>query len=451
MCLCGSPPLCALRQQSLPLRQNGAFTTGHRGRVRKYWSFYWPLALTGVAMVLAVQFQNGALARYPNAVQEIAVFALAASTFGFFNAGMNFTAQLSNVFARSPGGRRASQGFVAAWSLMLTVPLAAVALTPPGALLVSTIYGIDEGLTDRVLRYLALMLPLLFVTGQRMFLVGMLVQAHLTGWVTALNVVFLVATIATLVAGFSAGLDAVYTLVGAQTAAALLHWGLVHIAVAKRYRNPERPEHEEVTWLELARFFLPVTATGFMFAISRPVLYAFVSRAPEGLASIAAMRIAFDLSSIFQQAANQFRHFFVTFGLSDLPAKRRFMALVSVGITGVMLLIALTPVSGWLFGTALGIDGITLERALDVLLVLCLMPTVIIVRNYFHGVLMVRRRTGGMALGGVLRVGAIVAAAQALFLLDMLDHIAATYVLLLGFVAETAVVASRARRLNGAE
>ena len=156
--------------------------------------------------------------------------------------------------------------------------------------------------TDRVLHYLALMLPLLLVTGQRMFLVGMLVQAHLTGWVTSLNVVFLIATIVTLLAGFSAGLDAVYTLVGAQTAAALLHWGLVHIAVAKRYRNPERLEHEDVTWLELARFFLPVTATGFMFAISRPVLYAFVSRAPEGLASIAAMRIAFDLSSIFQQA-----------------------------------------------------------------------------------------------------------------------------------------------------
>ena len=27
----------------VPLRQNGAFTTGHRGRLRKYWSFYWPL------------------------------------------------------------------------------------------------------------------------------------------------------------------------------------------------------------------------------------------------------------------------------------------------------------------------------------------------------------------------------------------------------------------------
>lgn len=416
--------------------------------MRNYWSFYWPLALTGVAMVLAMQFQNGALARYPDAVQEIAVFALAAGTFGFFNAGMNFTAQLSNVYARSPGGRRTSHRFVSAWSLMVTVPLAAIALTPPGEFVIRTAYGLDAELTDRVVLYLALMLPLLFVTGQRMFLVGMLIQAQFTGWVTALNVVFLVTTVAVLVAGFTAGLDAVYTLVGAQTVAALLHWGLLHAAVARRYRGPEKVEHEELTFRELARFFLPVTATGVMFAISRPLLYAFVGRAPDGLVSVAALRVAFDLSSIFQQAANQFRHFFVTFGLDDLAAKRRFMLAITVALTVIMLLIALTPLSGWLFGEVLGIRGEALARAVDVMLVLCLIPTIIVTRNYFHGILMVRRRTGGMAIGGVLRVGAIYVACQIAFALGGLDHIVATCILLLGFAVETAVVANTVRRLG---
>ena len=85
-------------------------------RLRQYWRFYWPLALTGVAMVLAMQFQNGVLARYPDAVAELAVFALASSTFGFFNAGLNFTAQLANVYARSARGKRMSHGFVSVWS-----------------------------------------------------------------------------------------------------------------------------------------------------------------------------------------------------------------------------------------------------------------------------------------------------------------------------------------------
>jgi hypothetical protein len=45
-----------------------------------------------------------------------------------------------------------------------------------------------------------------------------------------------------------------------------------------------------------------------------------MSRAPGGLVAIAALRVAFDFAMLFQQAANQFRHFFVTFGLDDLPA-----------------------------------------------------------------------------------------------------------------------------------
>ena len=408
--------------------------------MRTYWRFYWPLALTGVVMVLAVQFQNGALARYPNAVTELAVFALASSTFGFLNAGLNFAPQLSNVFARSPHGKRLSHSFIAVWSLVLTIPLALIAGTSGGAAGVALAYGIDASLTERVIEYLLYMLPLLFITAQRMFYTGLLVQAQLTGWVTTLNAVFLAASVVALVTGFAIGLAPVLTIVGAQTIAGLLHWGLTALVYRFRYRWPVTLEHETLTVRELLRFFLPMTATGVMFAISRPVLYAFVSRMPEGLASIAALRVAFDFSTMFQQAANQFRHFFVTFGLDDIRTKRRFMALVGAGITAIMLAIALTPLSAWILGGLLGIQGRVLDHATQVLLVMCLMPVVIIARNYFHGTLMVKRRTGGMAIGGVIRVLAIAGLAQAAFAAGWLDHVVAGFILLLGFVAETAVV-----------
>ncbi len=416
--------------------------------MRQYWRFYWPLALTGVAMVLAMQFQNGVLARYPDAVAELAVFALASSTFGFFNAGLNFTAQLANVYARSARGKRMSHGFVSVWSLALTAPLALIATTEAGAAGVALVYGIGDVLARRVLEYLVWMLPLPFVTAQRMFYSGLLVQAQRTGWVTALNVVFLAATLAALVAGFSFGLEPVHTLVGAQLFAGALHWGLSAAVVRTRYCWPLTLEHENLDLRELVRFFLPMTATGVAFAVSRPVLYAFVGRMPDGLASIAALRVAFDFSTMFQQAANQFRHFFVTFGWNDLVAKRRFMALVCAGITAIMLAIALTPGADWLLGRALGIRGQVLAQAVDVILVMCLMPLVIVVRNYYHGALMVKRRTTGMAVGSVLRVLAMAALAQIAYLVGWLDHVVAAFILLLGFVAETVVVLASVRRIG---
>ena len=83
-------------------------------RMLTYWKFYWPLALTGLAMVLSTQFQNATLARYPDAVQELAIFALAQGTFQFFNAALGFTPQLANVYARSPHGFRTSFSFIMA-------------------------------------------------------------------------------------------------------------------------------------------------------------------------------------------------------------------------------------------------------------------------------------------------------------------------------------------------
>lgn len=418
------------------------------GLLSQYWRFYWPLALTGVAMVLAIQFQNAALARYPEAVTELAVFALASGTFSLFHAGLNFTSQLSNVYARSEVGTQRSRRFVAAASLGLMVPLLVVVHSEAGLALIGLAYGIDRPLVDRVAQYLTLMAPILFVTGQRTFYTGVLVQSHLTGWVTALNAGHLTVTVLALIAGFGLGWPAVYTLVGAQATAAVAHWAASVAVYRARYVPPEVPEYEHLRYRELARFFGPVTITGLMFATSRPVLFAFVSRTPGGLASIAALRVAFDFSMLFQQAANQFRHFFVTFGLDDLPAKRLFMAIVGVGITAIMASVALTPLSRWVLEGAMGIPRPVLDRSVEVILVMCLLPAVILVRNYYHGHLMVLRRTGGMALGGILRVVGIGLVAQALYAAGWLDHIAAACTLLLGFVLETGFVFFATRRLQ---
>ena len=50
------------------------------------------------------QFQNGVLARYPAAVTELAIFAIASSIFSLLPAGVNFLSQMSNVYARSRHG-----------------------------------------------------------------------------------------------------------------------------------------------------------------------------------------------------------------------------------------------------------------------------------------------------------------------------------------------------------
>jgi hypothetical protein len=173
-----------------------------------------------------------------------------------------------------------------------------------------------------------------------------------------------------------------------------------------------------------------------MFALSRPILFAFVARMPDGLLTIAALRVAFDFSMIFQQAANQFRHFFITFGFTDLRNKIRFMIVICGGLTGCMLLFTLTDLADLVWNKSMGLSTELTGLAIDVTLIMCLMPAIIIYRNYYHGRLMNERKTGGMAYASIIRVIGIYVAAQILFTLQWLSHTSAAFILILGFVIE---------------
>ncbi len=416
--------------------------------LRDYWRFYWPLALTVGIMVLGGQFQNGVLARYPEAVTELAVYAIASGTFGLFHATVNFVSQMSNVYARSPVALRKTLIFVVVVSALLASLLLILAHTDTGVFLIGTIYGVDQDIIRRILRYLELFTPLMLIDGLRQFQLGLLVQNRMTGRVTVLNLIQLSVMITGLMSGFSLGLPAPIVLVGSQLVSSVLHLALLIQIVRRDYRLPSVAEHENLKVGELISFFVPVATTGVMFAVSRPVLYAFIARTPDAIVSIAAMRVGFDVATLFQMTANQFRHFFVTFGDTNLREKRLFMFLVGSGITAVMLIIALTPLSTFLLSDLIGVKGKVLLQAREVLMMMCVLPALLLWRNYYHGLLMVARKTNGMAMGSMSRVGAIYLFAQFLYFLQILDYQTGTIILLLGFVLEATVVTIFYKRLK---
>ena len=389
-----------------------------------------------MGLVLSVQFQNATLARYPQAVTEIAVLALAHGIFGFFMAGLQFMSQLANVFARSQPALIRVQIFVIAVGLILSLPILGLALTSTGHQLIQTAYGVDASLAWRVADYLLLMTPLLLFTAERHFFMGLLVQARLTGTVTILNLIYLTLVLAALITGFYLGLQPMYVIVGAEVIGVSSLVLLLGAAIRIRYRLPSLEEHQGVTYHELLRFFLPVSTTGVMFALSRPIIFAFATRATDSLLIVAALRVAFDFTMLFQQAANQFRHFFITFGVDDLATKRQFMTIIAVALTLLAATFALSPLSTLVWGQLMGLSAQLQELANQCVLILSLTPLVLVFRNYYHSQLMLLRRTTGMAWGSFLRVIVIAATCAVLFTTGTLTHTSAAACLLLGFVIE---------------
>jgi hypothetical protein len=183
-----------------------------------------------------------------------------------------------------------------------------------------------------------------------------------------------------------------------------------------------------------------VALTSVMFSLSRPILYSFLGRLEDPQPTIAAMRVGFDFAMIFHNLLNQFRHLFVTFGGEDLAGVRRFMVRVTAAVVGGMVIVAASPVSTFVLREWIGVADAVLAMTRQALLVLCLLPAVVTFRNYFHGLAMVRRRTGPMGAGAIGRNVATYLLCLALFSVGWLNHVTAAATLVAGFVAETIVV-----------
>ncbi len=391
-------------------------------------------------MLLAQQFRNAILARYPEGTEELALFAMAASFFGFLHATLAFTPQLVNVYSQSRSTLRLCFRFVLRVGLVLTVPLVWLGWTAGGAAFVSAVFNIEGDALGTVTAYLRILLPLLVVDGMRHCLTGLLIQAERTGTVTLLNILYLAMVLLVLLTGFAMGAPAMVTVGLSQLLPALVSLVLLAWMFRRHYRLPIGGPSKPLTHAELFRFFWPVALTSVMFALSRPVIFFFASRTPDAVVLIAALRIAFDFSLIFCNPVNQFRHLFVTFGMADLKGLRRFLIRILSVIFALMLIVALTPLHRVIFSDLLGVEGEVLETAGQAFLVLCLVPLAMGLRNYFHGLSLVNRTTGRMGIGSLVRISSIVLACWLLQTLGWLDGRTGAFLLFLGFLAEAITV-----------
>ncbi|MBN1675557.1 MAG: hypothetical protein JXR37_31235 [Kiritimatiellae bacterium] len=455
----GSRDRCLNRGMATGDRAVAGGATGRAGGGHptqgEYLAFYWPLALMGMATLIGRQFQNGTLSRYPNASRELATFAYAASTFELFAAALGFLPQMINVLGRSRAARRVCLRFTLLVCVLLSLPVAFMAFTPGGGALVARVFSIGGARLAAVVLYLRWLCPLVLIGGLRHHYTGLLVQARRTGVVTVLNVTDLATTAAVLVAGFHAGWRPVRTLATARLTASVLVLALTYGAHKTRYDPALSASGERITYRQAWSFFWPVALTSIMFALSRPILYSFVSRAPGSEPHVAALRVAFDFALIFHMPVNSLRHLFATFGTEDLAGVRRFMVRLLLGVVGLMALVACTPLNTFVLRDLLGVEGEVLVMARDAVRILCLVPLVVAVRNYYHGLALVSRRTVSMGVGSLCRNGLIYLAAWAAYAQGALDHLWAAMILVFGFTAETAGVVlaryagARRRRSGG--
>ncbi len=412
-----------------------------------YLKFFWPLSLFGVLMQIGRLAQNRVLLDFQEGVRELAMFALALAILGPFRSVLAMVPQMVTVMGGSSKSRQLCFRFVTIIYLAISLPLLVLAWTPSGNWLAQWLYDVDDGGAQTIVAYLRFLSPILIINGWRQYCTGLLIRQKRTGWVTALQAIsqFLVVTF--LAVGMRAAWPA--TRIIGLSAVMPAFAGLVIATVLLR-RTPVVDDDKTAegkqpqTYGALVRYFWPLAMTTFMFTLSRPIIFALVTRlnptqSSDGVdttAMIAALSLAFSCGIMFQGTINQFRHFMVAFAGDDPRGIRRFMVAVTTVVTGLMVLALVTPAARWFLGSLQGATGHTLEMTLDALWVLMLVPIVIAWRNYHHGMAMVQKRTIALAAGSLARNGSILVVGITLLLTGHLNHWTSAGLLLTAFTCE---------------
>ena len=390
-------------------------------------------------MLLGMQVFNGILARYPNAEYELAVMAYALSTVLFLEIATVFMPQMVTLYARSVQARRRVLKFCVAVGLLFSLPVLLLTITSGGQQFLSTVFQIEGEMLTYVASYLLYLTPLIIIRSFYQFCVGLLTQINRTKWVSVSAFFGVVVGVSAALIGFNSGWTAQQSMVTAQLGATFCSMAFAAM-VCKRLYRPERvTDFDEPGYSTLLKFFWPVSLSGLSFGISRPLLYAYISRTPDAIVTIAALRVAFDFFMMVQLAVNQFRSLFPGLGLEDLDKKRRFIALVTASLMLIMGVCILTPLDRVIFHHMLGLDGRLFDIATQAAMVMLGTPIILAIRNYYHSLLLAYKRTNSMAVGSATRVGLIIACAWLFLELGWLNHWTAPLVMIISFSSELLV------------
>ena len=172
----------------------------------------------------------------------------------------------------------------------------------------------------------------------------------------------------------------------------------------------------------IALFWAPLAATWIMMATEGPFLAAIIARLPDPTFNLAAYGVAFALAILIEapvimlmSAATSLVRDRVTY-----LKLRNFARFLSLGTTGMLLVLLVPSVYSWLTGTVIGLPAEVADLTYGALWFFLLWPSAIGYRQFLQGVLIRAGKTRLVPWGTVMRlIGMVSAALVGYFVFDM--------------------------------
>jgi len=413
-------------------------TEVNQGRILRAWA---PLEAAWLLMAVEGPFIAAVIARLAEPTLNLAAFGVAFPLGMLFESPIILIMSASTALVRDRDSLAKLRRFTWGLNAIITAAMLLFVLPPIFTFVTRDLMGLPGHVARLAHGACALLLPWPAAIGYRRFFQGILIRHGLTRRVaygTTLRLASMGAT-ALLLALFAHW-------PGAWVGCAALSTGVVMEAAASRFWAREclrqlkakEPEGPRLSFHAIAHFYIPLAMTSILTLGVNPLVSFFLARSASPLESLAVMPVVNSFVFIFNTAGLTFQE--VAIPLMDLgprahAALRRFAAMMALVASGILVLLAFTPLSSLWFQGVAGLSPQLASFAVLPVAILFVQPALTVLLSYQRATLVVARTTRPITWATVLEVGGIV------FVLLTLTHFA-------GWVGATAaacaLVAGRA-------
>lgn len=416
--------------------------------MKKIFLLWVPLAAMWLMMGIEMPLINAMIARMPEAKANLAAFGVTLSLALIIESPIIQMLTAGTALADNMKNYKRLMLFMHILAIGLTILHIILALTPLYAMLLKFVIGVPDDIIPISRKAFIWMFPWTAAVGYRRLWQGVLIRYGKTSVIPMTMVVRLIATTGVLIAGF---FFPVFT--GGEIGGIALSFGVIAGALSSYYylkpmlgEIPDDEKDEAMPWGNLLTFYYPLALTNFVTFIVRPVLSFGIARAAFPLESLAIWPVVTSFMFLFRSMALAYQEVAVTMlkNDSDMKPLSRFASVLGIGLSSLLLIISLTPLSGLWYRYA---AGLTQE-----LIAFTVLPTIIVatvpyftgMTSWYRGVLIFRQRTADVARAVFVNSATLLAIILAgPFLLEIQGGIIAAIAFALSLVAETVFLKSR--------
>lgn len=371
--------------------------------LREIFQTWWPLAASWLLMALELPAISAVMARLANPKIHLAayggiVFPIAL----IIEAPIIMLLAASTALSKDWASYQKIRKFMLISGAALTALHILIAFTPLYYLITERIIGSPPEIIQPARTGLMVMLPWTWSIAYRRFNQGVLIRFDHTRTIGIGTLVRLTADGIVLAAGYALGnIPGIIVATGAVAAGVIseaVYVGFRVQPVLHQELKPAPPVSPALTRSSFFQYYTPLALTSLMTLLSQPIISAALSRMPRPLDSLAIWPILSGLLFILRSPGVAYNE--VVVALLDQPrsAKNlfRFTMLITGGITGVLLLIVITPLSELWFRHISALDPGLTQLAETALWLGLLVPGANTLQSWFQGAILQTKRTRGI-------------------------------------------------------